>query len=67
MLHNVSGLMETITHGEGRAIFNRRAPRSSDVRAVDNFYSLGGHNRSECQCGLNFIGTYKPTCIHNLI
>ena len=39
-------------------------------RAVDNFYSLGGHNRSECQCGLNFIGmpcTYKPTCIHNLI
>ena len=23
--------MEAITHGEGRAIFNRRAPRSSDV------------------------------------
>ena len=39
-----------------------------NIRAVDNFYSLGGHNRSECQCGLNFIGmpcTYKPTCIHN--
>ena len=42
----------------------------TEDRAVDNFYSLGGHNRSECQCGLNFIGmpcTYKPTCIHNLI
>ena len=34
MLHNVSGLMEAITHGEGRAIFNRRAPRSSDVNNV---------------------------------
>ena len=26
--------MEAITHGEGRAIFNRRAPRSSDVNNV---------------------------------
>ena len=48
----------------------RRTPDKFPSRAVDNFYSLGGHNRSECQCGLNFIGmpcTYKPTCIHNLI
>ena len=33
-IYNVSGLMEAITHGEGRAIFNRRAPRSSDVNYV---------------------------------
>ena len=26
--------MEAITHGEGRVIFNRRAPRSSDVNYV---------------------------------
>lgn len=44
-------------------------------RAVDNFYSLGGHNRSECQCGLHFIGMpcthtislHVGTIFHNLI
>ena len=27
----------------------------SDVRAIDNFYSLGGHNTSLCHCGLNSV------------
>ena len=49
MLHNVSGLMEAITHGEGRVIFNRRAPRRSDVNNVPHVKAERG---KETQYGI---------------